>query len=90
MRREPVLLAGVVIVALRWIAAALGWEWSSELEATTTAAVGAVIDLGIVAIPLIVARSRVMPTRTIRDAGLSPAAIQTRADDPAVPPIGER
>jgi hypothetical protein len=77
MRREPVLIAGVVIVALRWIVAALGAEWHPEYEEPVMLAVDAVITLGV----LVVARQRTMPVRTIEDAGLSAEAIKTRAEN---------
>jgi len=82
LRREPAVRHGLIVGVVAALLTVLG----IELSDTDLAALDSLILAAVVALPVVQAivqavwtRSRVMPTRTIREAGLVPYAINERA-----------
>lgn len=78
MRREPAVLiaalAALVQAALIYLTSDPSYDASEIATPILTLLVGAIT------------RQRVMPTATIREAGLNPRTVQERADDPHFQP----
>lgn len=80
MKREPALLVGLIVAVLHLALRSLDIERVDE--ETLQAVASFLLVLG----GALLTRAKVMPVATLQDAGLSPAAVKERAEDPAVPP----
>jgi hypothetical protein len=74
-RREPVVLAGVIIILLQWIVRWAGAEWDPSYDAP----IQTIAEVLVVVAGLWWARRNVMPVRTLEAAGMNVSNIKTRA-----------
>ena len=74
--REPAVIIAVIAALLQaaWL------FWTGDVEASATWAVPVATVLG-----GFLTRRKVIPTETVKDAGLSPAAVKDAAADPLQP-----
>lgn len=83
VRREPAILTGIAAALL---SALFHWLDLPALDTDTAEAVAsAVLTLG----GALLIRAKVMPTATIREAGMDPQIVKERAANPAVMPFVE-
>ena len=79
VKREPVALAGVVILAANAIIAwlmAMGWlNWNSEQVASFENLIIVLVELAVLIVPLYIARKRVTPVSDPRDSSGEPAQL---------------
>ena len=83
MKREPAILVGIGVALL---AALVRWL---DLPALDTDTAEAVVNTVLTLAGALLVRAKVMPTATIKDAGMDPALVKERAENPAVPPFRE-
>lgn len=80
MGREPALFIGLIVAALNFLLRAL------DVESVDDEMVQAVASFLLILGGAILTRAKVMPVKTIKEAGLSPRAVEERAHDPEVIP----
>ena len=77
MNREPAVWIAFIVALIQ-----AGWMlWTGDLNATAEWAT----PLATVLAGLVI-RQKVIPTQTVKDAGISPRAVKERAKDPEVLP----
>lgn len=81
MKREPVVLAAALAAILQGV-----WIFVSNDPLATGISADWLMPLVTVAAGWF-GRRKSIPVQTVKDAGISPEAIQTRADDPNVQPV---
>lgn len=79
MKSEPVMIVGVLVAIIQYAIRFfdLGTVDDSAVQGLAT---GIIVLIGAAW-----ARWKVMPVATIKEAGLSPTAVQSRADNPSIP-----
>lgn len=78
MTKEPAILTGLVVALL---GALIHWLDLPALDSDTAETVANVV---ITLAGALVVRAKVMPVATIKEAGLSPKAVEARAEDPEI------
>lgn len=80
MKREPALIIGLIVAAINLLLRSL------DVEGVDDALVQSVASFLVILGGAILTRAKVMPVATIKDAGLSPKAVEQRADDREILP----
>jgi len=75
MNREPVMIAGMIVLVLQWILGIFGHEWDVAYEAPVLGIIQSIILL----VGLVWARAKVFAPATLVDAGLNPDEVERQA-----------